>query len=109
MNILCFIINRKGVHGCMLPSEEWGSNPQFWTFTKIFISTLFSLPFLKEFKNILILKNNPLSKIEILGILVAVSIKTKYIEFLLDDCTGIVSCKYWIHKYSLKESEALKS
>ena len=46
------------------------------------------------------LGSHPVSKVEVLGYLVGVKMSSKYVQYTVDDGTGVVQCKRWYNNHN---------
>ena len=77
-----------------LPTHLWGLDPLYFSHVKLFISHLLLLPRTVDPPTFL-LSSHPLTSVELVGVIVGVDRRERWVGYLVDDSTGVVQCKVW--------------
>jgi len=79
------------------PPHLWPLSPGFFSHRKLFIGHVHRLPIIPDLPSpsVAHLNGQPVQLVEIVGVIVSVEHKHKFISYTLDDGTGVISCKVW--------------
>ena len=99
-----------------LDITQWGKDPMFSCFCKMYVADIIqlqeiqnapprTLPLLPQPKTpqhypgpyppVFEYQGHPVWKVDIVGIIVGVLCKERFINYKLDDGTGVITCTYW--------------
>eukprot|EP00833_Pecoramyces_ruminatium_P015808 jgi/Orpsp1_1/1189840/evm.model.d7180000074866.1 len=82
----------------------WGINPKFWSTPNVFIKDIFLMNhFINETELYYNFYDIPISKVRILGVVIAKDINSKFISYTVDDGSESIECL--IFKNDIKENE----
>ncbi|MBN3272746.1 STN1 protein, partial [Polyodon spathula] len=88
------------------PPEEWGLDPFFFMFAKLYIKDILELKPSNRGRKIHFYKSHPVTKVEILGTVVFKQDREKYTCYGVDDSTGVVRCLCWKNGRQNKVSDS---
>ncbi|KAK1151107.1 CST complex subunit STN1-like [Acipenser oxyrinchus oxyrinchus] len=86
------------------PPKEWGLDPFFFMFAKLYIKDILELKPSKLGRKIHFYKSHPVTKVEILGVVVFKQEREKFTCYGVDDGTGVVKCFCWKNSRQNKAS-----
>ncbi|XP_042192970.1 CST complex subunit STN1 isoform X2 [Callorhinchus milii] len=78
-----------------LPPELWGLDPVFAAFAKLYIRDILALREAPEIPGVFFYRSRPISKVDVLGIVVQKQEKERFYRYGVDDGTGVITCVCW--------------
>lgn len=90
------------------PVREWGLDPMCFAHVRLLGFELLALRPVPHMQGSFSRKGRPVRKVEIMGIVVTVDRKERYLRFTLDDGTGCVPCILWTNHASFTATSAVK-
>eukprot|EP00937_MAST-01D_sp_MAST-1D-sp2_P005105 g5105.t1 len=75
--------------------DLWGLDPLFWSYVKLFAVQIRQLSSFEGTADTHMLYGRPITKVEIVGTVVSVSDKAKFVKYVVDDGTDVVPCIQW--------------
>ncbi|KAG0561379.1 hypothetical protein KC19_9G060400 [Ceratodon purpureus] len=90
------------------PVREWGLDPMCFAHVRLLGFDLLALRPVPHMQGSFSRKGRPVRKVEIMGIVVAVDRKERYLRFTLDDGTGCVPCILWTNHASFMATTPAK-
>ncbi|XP_060698149.1 CST complex subunit STN1 isoform X1 [Hemiscyllium ocellatum] len=85
-----------------LPSMFWGLDPIHGVFAKLYIKDILELKKSCPIPGVFFYKTHPITKVDILGIIVQKREREKSVSFGVDDGTGVISCLCWKKQRALE-------
>eukprot|EP00124_Ichthyophonus_hoferi_P002603 Ihof_evm4s184 gene=Ihof_evmTU4s184 len=73
----------------------WGVDPLFWVHAKLFISDVLALSPHAYLPDTFFLLNHPISRVEVMGYIVSVDVRSRLTTYHVDDGSGVISCVVW--------------
>ena len=75
---------------------RWGADPMFWANVKLFISDIHSLAPAPGIESSFMYMSKPISRVHIVGTVVAVQDKARRVFYSVDDGSGLVECTHFV-------------
>lgn len=97
--------------GDAAPVVVWGLDPSYFTYRKVFVDTIMSLIVCRQRNGYFeyILHDRPVSRVEIVGVVVEIKRSANRIVFTVDDGTGLIRClKFLASKMSMDTSDPMR-
>ncbi|XP_060698150.1 CST complex subunit STN1 isoform X2 [Hemiscyllium ocellatum] len=91
-----------------LPSMFWGLDPIHGVFAKLYIKDILELKKSCPIPGVFFYKTHPITKVDILGIIVQKREREKSVSFGVDDGTGVISCLCWKKQRALENIKPAK-
>ena len=73
----------------------WGQDPIFRTHAKMYIGDIMSMPSADGYDSVFMHNSHPVTKVDVMGVVVHADVKATYSSYVLDDGTGTIFCTYW--------------
>lgn len=77
----------------------WALDPLFRCNLKLFICQMLSLPEVSGFEGVYLLFDHHVTRFEVLGCIVSVDKKEKFVKYRIDDGTGVIDLCLWLNNY----------
>ena len=75
--------------------DKWGLDPLYWSFVKVFIVQVHQLTLFEGTADTHMLYGRPISRVELVGVVVSVKQHARFVKYLIDDGTGVIACMVW--------------
>ena len=68
--------------------DKWGLDPLYWSFVKVFIVQVHQLSLFEGTADTHMLYGRPISRVEVVGVVVSVKQHARFVKYYIDDGTG---------------------
>ena len=75
--------------------DKWGLDPLCWSFVKVFIVQVHQLSLFEGTADTHMLYGRPISRVEVVGVVVSVKQHARFVKYYIDDGTGVIACMAW--------------
>lgn len=77
------------------PSLQWGLDPMFLAFAKLYISDILDLKESCQVPGVFFYNGHPIKQVDILGTVIGVRERNTFYSYGVDDSTGVINCICW--------------